>query len=203
MSKCIYCDGKGRYPSNGNGDQAGGWAETCEECNGTGTTPAPVYRTDLVAYAILDATDSPKFTQLLDELNVEGDQYSNAMLLIAAAAQRLIGKGDIVYTTGRWVNNERFVSGPFPGQIFLVVTDKFPDELGVLVEREVFLNAEGFDSWEAVRLRWIQNASMSLSDPQNFPTEPEVFAQEAAEFGCPCTPEQVERMTAFVRGFLG
>jgi hypothetical protein len=33
---CFECGGEGRVPTWGTGDQAGGWAETCQECRGTG-----------------------------------------------------------------------------------------------------------------------------------------------------------------------
>ena len=33
---CLECGGEGRTPAYGTGDQAGGWAETCQECKGTG-----------------------------------------------------------------------------------------------------------------------------------------------------------------------
>lgn len=33
---CETCGGEGRLPANGCGDQAGGYAETCQDCRGTG-----------------------------------------------------------------------------------------------------------------------------------------------------------------------
>lgn len=37
MTTCPDCDGEGRTPNGScTGDQAGGWADTCEMCNGTG-----------------------------------------------------------------------------------------------------------------------------------------------------------------------
>ena len=35
--KCETCGGDGRIPAYGTGDQAGGYAETCPDCNGKGT----------------------------------------------------------------------------------------------------------------------------------------------------------------------
>lgn len=32
--RCATCDGEGRIPCGGYGDQAGGWAETCPDCEG-------------------------------------------------------------------------------------------------------------------------------------------------------------------------
>jgi hypothetical protein len=31
---CTTCEGEGRIPCGGYGDQAGGWAETCPDCAG-------------------------------------------------------------------------------------------------------------------------------------------------------------------------
>lgn len=33
---CAECGGAGRVPAWGTGDTASGWADTCDECNGTG-----------------------------------------------------------------------------------------------------------------------------------------------------------------------
>jgi hypothetical protein len=33
-ARCTTCDGEGRIPCGGYGDQAGGWAETCPDCAG-------------------------------------------------------------------------------------------------------------------------------------------------------------------------
>lgn len=39
---CETCEGEGRIPcGDGCGDQAGGWAETCQECKGSGKVSAP------------------------------------------------------------------------------------------------------------------------------------------------------------------
>lgn len=34
--RCPSCQGEGRIPAYGTGDQAGGYADTCQECKGTG-----------------------------------------------------------------------------------------------------------------------------------------------------------------------
>lgn len=37
LTRCPACNGEGRIPcANGCGDQAGGYADTCQECKGTG-----------------------------------------------------------------------------------------------------------------------------------------------------------------------
>jgi hypothetical protein len=33
---CDECEGYGWLPADGCGDQSGGWAETCQECRGSG-----------------------------------------------------------------------------------------------------------------------------------------------------------------------
>lgn len=38
---CATCDGEGRIPADGSGDQAGGWAETCPDCEGKGMRVSP------------------------------------------------------------------------------------------------------------------------------------------------------------------
>jgi DnaJ-class molecular chaperone len=39
LGQCPDCDGEGRIAAYGCGDQAGGWADTCQECKGTGRQP--------------------------------------------------------------------------------------------------------------------------------------------------------------------
>jgi hypothetical protein len=38
-NECETCGGEGRLPAYGYGDQAGGYAETCEDCKGKGVMP--------------------------------------------------------------------------------------------------------------------------------------------------------------------
>jgi hypothetical protein len=46
---CETCEGEGRLPAYGYGDQAGGYAETCPDCSGKGSTQIPSWLADAQA----------------------------------------------------------------------------------------------------------------------------------------------------------
>lgn len=55
---CEECAGAGIIASNGCGDQCGGWAETCPDCDGRGMS-APVIRQRDLIYPPLDVEFAP------------------------------------------------------------------------------------------------------------------------------------------------
>lgn len=108
---CIECDGEGRIPSHDCcGDQAGGWAETCDACNGTGLAvdldlPSifrPVPAPDLLA-EVDTILDSAALDDLWRTSGIEWEQRSariraNVMARIAAPTCRNCGAGHTIQT---------------------------------------------------------------------------------------------------------
>ena len=55
---CPTCEGEGRIPAGGWGDQAGGYAQTCPDCEGAGCSTCdgtPLTEDEIAAYTALAA----------------------------------------------------------------------------------------------------------------------------------------------------
>lgn len=80
---CPTCEGDGRIPADGCGDQAGGWAETCPDCNGNLLMPeGDILDVNGMRVARLVASDPPGENPLGDD---EGDSTPSAVNWNSAA----------------------------------------------------------------------------------------------------------------------